>query len=183
MLLLLINYYFLSNLNSDLTNYIKIFQLLFLIFLSIYDIIYYEINDALAVAFIALFGILNFLSLYLPFSLGIFFSGQNVLGAIIYSLFFSILIILTKGKVGGGEIRVGAIIGLICGIYGGYLAILIGFILGATFGIFLSAFKSIREKSNFRNNLKTRLPLIPFLSAGVLIYFLYGEKIRILVFP
>lgn len=180
---LFVNHHLFTKISSNLVNYIVIFQLLFLVFLSIYDIIYYEINDALAVTFIVFFGTLNFLSLFLPANFGETFSYQNILGAIIYSLFFVLLIILTKGKVGGGEIRVGAIIGLICGIYGGYLAILVGFILGATFGIFLSVFKSLMDKSNFRNNLKTRLPLIPFLSTGVLIYFLYGEKIKSLVFP
>lgn len=147
-----------------------------MIFLSVYDILYFEINDKVAISFIIIFAFLNIIAQFVKLGNN-YFSFENVIAGIFVALFFAILVIITKGKIGGGEIRVGAIIGLICGLKGSYVAIMLGIIFASIFGVGFAIYKTIINKTNLRENLKTRIPLIPFLSLGVLVALMYGEVI------
>ncbi len=149
---------------------------IFLIFLSVYDILYFEINDKVAISFITVFTILNLITNFINFG-NSYFKFENIFAGILLSIFFAILVITTKGKIGGGEIRVGAIIGLMCGLKGSYVAIMSGIIFASIFGILFAIYKTRNNKLTFRENLKTRVPLIPFLSLGVIVAWIWGELI------
>lgn len=84
--------------------------------------------------------------------------------------FFWGLIIITKGKgMGGGDVKLGAFMGLMLGFPQAVLAILLSFISGAIFSIFLI----LLGKKSFGQT----IPFGPFLVLGSLVVLFWGEKI------
>lgn len=102
------------------------------------------------------------------------FIGQDFLFSILCALgiggFFLALIIITKGKgMGGGDVKLGAFMGLMLGFPQGLLAIILSFILGAVFSIFLL----VTGKKHFGQ----LIPFGPFLVLGSLIALFWGSQI------
>ncbi len=102
------------------------------------------------------------------------FIGQDFLFSILCALgiggFFMALIIITKGKgMGGGDVKLGAFIGLMLGFPQSLLAIILSFILGAVFSIFLL----LTGKKHFGQ----LIPFGPFLVLGSLIALFWGNQI------
>lgn len=97
-----------------------------------------------------------------------FLSGVLMAAAI--GGFFWGLIIITKGKgMGGGDVKLGAFIGLILGFPQSLLAIMSAFLLGAVFSIGLI----ILGKKHFGQS----IPFGPFLVLGSLISLFWGNQI------
>lgn len=95
---------------------------------------------------------------------------QNILAGLLLGGFFLLLIILTSGRgMGGGDVKLGAFMGLGLGLYNGILAVMLAFFIGAVFGI--GAIVAGRKK------LKSHLPFGPFLVAGSLIALFWGSEI------
>ncbi len=93
-----------------------------------------------------------------------------VLMAILIGGFFLSLIIITRGKgMGGGDVKLGAFIGLMLGFPQSLVAIIASFILGAVFSIFLI----IAGKKSFGQ----AIPFGPFLVLGSLISLFFGNQI------
>jgi len=98
-----------------------------------------------------------------PFLLSIF-AGLLIGG------FFLALIIITKGKgMGGGDVKVGALIGLVLGFSQGILAIMLAFMTGAAFSILLILAKKKKIGEN--------IPFGPFLVLGSLIALFLGNNL------
>ncbi len=94
----------------------------------------------------------------------------SILSAILIGGFFMALIIITKGKgMGGGDVKLGAFMGLCLGFPQSLLAIISSFILGAVFSIFLI----ITGKKHFGQS----IPFGPFLVLGSLISLFWGSQI------
>ncbi|TSC66683.1 MAG: Uncharacterized protein CEO21_122 [Microgenomates group bacterium Gr01-1014_80] len=84
--------------------------------------------------------------------------------------FFLALIIITKGKgMGGGDVKLGAFMGLVLGFPAGILAVVLGFLTGAAVALGLIAFR----KKHFGEN----IPFGPFLVIGSLISLFWGNQI------
>ena len=84
--------------------------------------------------------------------------------------FFWALIIITKGKgMGGGDVKLGAFMGLMLGFPQSLLAIVLSFISGAIFSIFLIIF----GKKHFGQ----AIPFGPFLVFGSLVSLFWGNLI------
>lgn len=97
------------------------------------------------------------------------FAG-NILTALGIAGFFYALILITKGKgMGGGDVKLGAFIGLGLGFPNGIVAIFLAFLLGAAFSI---AALILRKK-----RLGQHIPFGPFLVIGSLTSLFWGEKI------
>ena len=93
----------------------------------------------------------------------------SILTSFLIGLFFLTLVLITGGKgMGGGDIKLGAFIGLL-GPPAGFLAIMLGFLLGAIFGLTTI----ILGKKGF----KDALPFGPFLVIGSLITLFLGNEI------
>lgn len=91
-----------------------------------------------------------------------------ILGAVVIAGFFAIQFGLTKGKwVGDGDIRLGALIGVILGFQAGLVAVFIAYAIGAVIGVILL----IRGKAD----LSTRIPLGALLAFGTIIVLLSGS--------
>ena len=95
--------------------------------------------------------------------------GSLAMGLLIAG-FFMLLIIITKGKgMGGGDVKLGAFMGLMLGFPQSLLAIVSSFILGAAFSIFLI----ITGKKHFGQ----AIAFGPFLVLGSLISLFWGNQI------
>ncbi len=92
------------------------------------------------------------------------------LAALLSSLFFGALYLLTKKKgIGFGDIEIIFLIGLIVGIPNIFFVIFIGSLIGSIIGIFMILF--------FKKNMKTALPFGPFLVVSAFIMLFYGNII------
>lgn len=95
--------------------------------------------------------------------------GSLLMGFLIGGLFWA-LIILTKGKgMGGGDVKLGAFIGLGLGFPGALVALLLSFLTGAVVSLLLIAL----GKKSFGQT----IPFGPFLVLGSLIALFWGSEI------
>ncbi|MDO8619050.1 MAG: prepilin peptidase [Candidatus Daviesbacteria bacterium] len=95
---------------------------------------------------------------------------EAAIAAILIGGFFLSLVVLTRGKgMGGGDIKLGAFIGLSLGLPYGILAVMLAFLTGATFGIAAI----LLSKKHFGES----LPFGPFLVLGSLITLFWGTQI------
>ena len=90
--------------------------------------------------------------------------------AILASGFFYAIIIITKGKgMGGGDVKLAFLMGLLLGWPVILLSIFLAFILGSVIGIFLILIG--------RKRMKSMIPFGPFLIIGTFIGLFWGEEI------
>lgn len=91
-------------------------------------------------------------------------------GSLGIALFFLMLIIITKGRgMGGGDVKLGLLIGLIAGWPGMLAAIMIGFLTGSLASLILI---SIRRK-----RVGQTIPFGPFLIIGCIAVIFFGDAI------
>jgi len=133
-----------------------------LIIIFVYDLRWYLILDVITIPAILLAFTINVL-------LG--FSFLNLLLAIVIGAgFFLIQFVVSKGKwIGGGDIRMGALMGAMLGFPQICTAIFIAYIFGSLVGITLLASR--------RKKLSSQIPFGTFLSAGAVIVLVYGKEI------
>ena len=135
----------------------------FLIVIFFYDLLHKEIPDILSLPAIvlAIAGGL-FLNLVQPLAM--------LIGGLSIGLFFALQFILSRGAwIGGGDIRLGILMGILLGWEKGVLALIIAYVVGAIFSLILIAQKKATRK--------TVIPFGPFLIAGTFIALFFGEKI------
>jgi len=96
--------------------------------------------------------------------------GYNVSTGLGICLFFYLLVILTKGRgMGGGDVKLGLLIGLFNGFPNGVIAVFLGFISGSLVSVALILFS--------KKSLKDVVPFGPFLILGSVLSLLYGDWI------
>lgn len=94
---------------------------------------------------------------------------DSVIGLLVAGGLFLVIVLLSRGGMGGGDVTLIGSLGFILGLRGILLTIFLSFILGALISIFLLASK-----------IKTRkdpIPFGPFIIIGFFIVLLYGEQI------
>lgn len=85
-------------------------------------------------------------------------------------LFFTLLIIITRGRgMGGGDVKLGAFIGLTLGFPNSVVALMLAFLTGAVVSIFLVLLK--------RKHFGQTIPFGPFLVLGSYIALFWGKEI------
>lgn len=94
---------------------------------------------------------------------------SGLLGALSAGGLLWLLAVVSRGNVGGGDIKLATVLGLFLGWPWGFLAVLLGLFLAGAAGVFLLA---TRIKGR-----RDPLPLAPFLSVGALIAFFWGAPI------
>lgn len=145
----------------------KLAYFLFLTFIfvtiSFYDILYQEIPDSLSLPTVVLAGLAGvFGHLHSLGSLG--------LGFAVPVAFFATLFLASRGRwLGGGDIRIGAIMGLVLG----WPNILVGLFLAYFIGSLFSAVGLATKKIH----LKSAIPFGPFLFLGTYIAMIWGDRI------
>lgn len=132
-----------------------------LLFIFFYDLRYQEIHDAvmlpaIAFAFIATFWIGDVQS--------------GVMGAAVGVGFFGLQYLISRGKwIGSGDLRIGAFMGFLLAWPMTLLAIMVSYMIGSVVSLYLLATKAATAK--------TAIPLGPFLVAGTVLAFFFGDPI------
>lgn len=94
----------------------------------------------------------------------------SLLTGLVIGAFFYSLIIITRGKgMGGGDVKLGAFIGIMLGFPGALFALVLSFLTGAVFSIGLL----FTGKKHFGQT----IPFGPFLVIGSLIMLFWGKEI------
>jgi len=163
----LINFQFsIFNFQFLLIDFLRLFKSWFLIsvmiIIFIYDLRWYLILDKIIIPSSIIIFILN---LFLGFS------WINLLiSAIIGSSFFLIQFLISKGRwIGGGDIRMGALMGFALGWPYVILAIFLAYFIGSIVGIGLIVFKN--------KSWGSQVPLGVFLSVSTVIVMFFGDLI------
>lgn len=137
-----------------------------LLVISLIDLRHYIIPNGLVVAIIAL-GLIHLILNYERWL-------DYVIGFFAVSVVLLLMAIITRGSMGGGDIKLMAAAGLLLGWELILLALMIGSIIGSVVGLTLMAMKIITRKQ--------MIPFGPFLSAGIFIAALFGHDIFIWYF-
>ena len=135
---------------------------IFLIVLFVYDLKYQLLLDRFTIpAMIA--------ALLLNLFLGVPVWSMLV-GAIVLGGFFLGQYWISKGKwIGDGDIRMGALMGLMLGLEHGLVALFLAYVLGATVGLILIVSKKAK--------MHTQIPFGTFLALTTFVSLLWGEQI------
>jgi leader peptidase (prepilin peptidase) / N-methyltransferase len=133
-----------------------------LVLIFVFDYRAYIIPDRLTIpAIIAVFICNVVLGVPLAFML---------LGGLLLGSFFAIQFLVSQGKwVGGGDIRMGVLMGMLLGPWLGLVALLISYVLGSAVGLFLIASK--------RRSLNSHVPFGTFMAVATLVTMLWGQQI------
>lgn len=134
----------------------------FLITIFVYDIRHYLILDKVALPGILFAFLANLL-------LGLIW-WQMLLAAVIAGGFFAVQFALSRGTwVGGGDIRLGVLMGAMLSWPGVLVALVLAYGIGGLVAMLLLAMK--------RKTLQSRVPFGPFLTVATFITLLYGQNI------
>jgi len=96
--------------------------------------------------------------------------GMTLLVALGVALFFRLLIWITRGKgMGGGDVKLAFLVGLVNGFPMNIVAIILAFVGGALFSVVLMVMR--------RKGMKDAIPFGPFLIIGSVAAFIFGQQI------
>ena len=141
-----------------------------LIIITFIDIDHYIIPDELIILgsiFVVVFNLIFKVITIKESLLGALICGGGVL-VIVYLIEF----IVKKEVMGGGDIKLFAMLGLFLGVKNSLLVALISVYVGAVFGIISIMYSKIKNKE-----FNSMIPYGPFISMATLIVMLYGEDI------
>lgn len=134
----------------------------FLMVVFVYDLRYVEILDRFTVPAM---GVALLFNLRLGMDARSLVAGAGVIGG-----FFLFQYAVSRGRwVGGGDIRMGLLMGFMLGIRDGLMALFLAYLAGALLGLVLIASR--------RADWKTALPFGTFLSAATVVVLLFGKPI------
>ncbi len=145
----------------------------FLIIITFIDLVHQIIPDVLTLPGIPLFLLLSVFVMEVPLrdaALGILIGG-----GILYAIAFGYELIAKREGMGGGDIKLLAMLGAFCGWKSLFFILFVSSFLGALVGITVMLLKG--------KDMKYAIPFGPFLSLGALLYLFFGEGfVRMLLF-
>ena len=149
------------NFTNPLWLFYVILAIAFLSFVTVTDFEQYVIFDTMLLPF-AIIGLCYILHLHLPL-------GEHVAAALGGGLLFFLLAVITKGAIGGGDIKLVAAIGLWFGYQSLLVVIMYGFLAGGAAALLMLLTKQKQRKSYFAygpyfalSGIGVLLRLIPF---------------------
>lgn len=151
--------------NIDFIFYSIVFSILIVI--SIIDFMYQIIPDSLNII------ILIIAIIYKIFKYRLYGVSPNIvnsiLGILLSSGLFLLIAVISKGGMGGGDIKLIGVLGFVLGLRMVCLNILLSFILAGIISIVLLAFKIV--------GIKDPIPFGPFICFSFMITAIWGDKI------
>ncbi len=108
-------------------------------------------------------------SIFLPDIEIVPFIGKAAIGGGIGLVVFFLIVIISRGGMGWGDVKLAALIGLVAGFPLVLVALLIGIILGGVVAVILLGFKIKKRKE--------AIPFGPFLSLAAIATLLWGNSI------
>ncbi len=140
-----------------------LFYGLVLVFIFFYDLLYMEIPDQAMLPSIAVALLATFHFEIIPWQDALWGAGGLF-------LFFLVQILVSKGRwLGGGDLRIGAFMGLILGWQLTLVAVFASYLLGSIVSLVLLATGRVSRKS--------MIPFGPFLVLGTLVALFYGQPL------
>jgi leader peptidase (prepilin peptidase)/N-methyltransferase len=94
---------------------------------------------------------------------------QSILGLLLGFGLYLFIAVLSKGGMGGGDIKMMAMVGAVTGWKGVLLTTFLGSLVGSIVGIGLMIIK--------KKGRKTKIPFGPFLALGCMVSILFGEEV------
>ena len=134
----------------------------FLMVISFIDLKHYLIPDQLILLMLGTGILLNFFTRELPIS-------SILWGVLVPAGMLFLLAVLSKGGMGGGDIKLAGAAGLFLGWPQSLLALLLASFLGSIFGLTLLIFRLKKRKDP--------LPFAPFLSGGIVLTVFFGQNL------
>jgi leader peptidase (prepilin peptidase)/N-methyltransferase len=110
-----------------------------------------------------------FFSIFLPDIEIVPFIGRAAIGGGIGLVVFFLIVVISRGGMGWGDVKLAALIGLVTGFPGVLVALLIGIILGGLVAIILLALKIKKRRE--------AIPFGPFLALAAIVTLLWGSNI------
>ena len=112
--------------------------------------------------------------------MGAFFGGfqgilSRALGLLACGGLVLLIAVLSRGGMGGGDVKFMALVGSFLGFLGGLTAFVVACIIGAIVGVILIVL-GIKSR-------KDEIPFGPFISLGTIFVCLFGDRVIPLVFP
>lgn len=148
------------NLRIELVTAILLISLLMIVFVS--DITYMVIPDRLLLFFLPLFIIMRIYEPLTPWY-------DSILGAIVgFGLVF-IIIVVSRGGMGAGDMKLFGLLGIVLGWKLTLLAFFLSAFIGAVIGGLLMLFKKVKRKQP--------IPFGPYIVVATLITYFFGEQI------
>jgi len=133
-----------------------------LMILLVTDILYMLIPNKVLLFFLPLFVIMRMIHPLEPW-------WYSLAGAALgFGLLF-IVILLSKGGMGGGDLKLFAVLGVLLGPWGLLLSFFLSCLFGAVIGMGLIIFKVIQRREP--------IPFGPYIVTGTIITYFYGENI------
>ncbi|MCF6465640.1 prepilin peptidase [Clostridium sp. Cult2] len=163
--IIFITLYFILGFNLDFIFYAFLFSLLIII--TFIDLDYQIIPNILVILILLgsiIYKLLNLLLYGIPLNL---FNG--LMGLTISGLIFLIILIVSKGGMGGGDVKLIGVLGFILGVPKIFLNIFLSFLIGGIISIFLLGFK-IKGR-------KDPIPFGPFITLAFTITLFWGNRI------
>jgi prepilin signal peptidase PulO-like enzyme (type II secretory pathway) len=157
-------------LTAFLTGMLQVTLLIFYLFitfifvvLAFYDFLYKEVPDEIVLP--------SFVISFVFGGLAKIYSYESLLiGVAVPAVFFGVLFLGSKGRwLGGGDIRIGALMGALLGWPNILTGLFLGYIFGAIYSLAGLASKKLTRKS--------QIPFAPFLLAGAYIAIFWGQRI------
>lgn len=145
-----------------------------LLILSLVDLDIKEVPHGILFGILLLGVLLFVLSFFPSVRLTAAVWWEHLVGAFIVSLPLFIVMMITGGGIGGGDIKLMFCLGLLLG----YKLVLIAFL----FGIAIAALVSVILLLAFGKDRKFEVPLVAFLAVGFLLAVLVGDKFIALLF-
>jgi prepilin signal peptidase PulO-like enzyme (type II secretory pathway) len=134
-----------------------------LVIITVSDLAYHLIPNKVVLPFLGLFLILRF------FFHSEYTYANHLFGMVAGFVLFLLLAILSRGGIGGGDIKLYAVVGLFLGTPLLLLSILLSTLLGSLYGVFLMLCKGAGRR--------TAIPFGPFIGMGAITSFLIGDRI------
>ena len=141
-----------------------------LVIITFIDIDHYIIPDGIIIFGLVTALILNILGIGIPIKESLI--GSIICGGGMLILIHLIELVVKKEVMGGGDIKLFAMIGLFLGIKGGILTIILSVYIGAIYGVGIIIYSKLNNKEY-----NSMIPYGPFISVGAIIVLLYGNNI------
>ncbi len=146
-----------------------IFVIISFLYIALYDFLYLEISNKLMVAISIVTLIYLFLLYFMGFT-SIAYIAMHVYTGVIVGAVFLLLIVITHGSgMGGGDMKLAFVMGLILGFPSILFVLFLSFLLGALVGIGLIISKA--------KNMKSTIPFAPFLACSIIFYIIFNQYI------
>lgn len=136
-----------------------------LVIISVTDMAYMTIPDKILLFFFPIFILLRIISPLDPWY-------DALIGAVAGYLLIALIILISNGGMGAGDMKLFFVIGIVLGWKDVLLTFFVAALLGAVIGMFLKLLQKVKAKQP--------IPFGPYIAVAAVVTYFYGEKLLLL---